>query len=74
MKAACLRREIRFLALMEGSACKSAAVVEVNNQILQSLILQNTAKKFGGACMERTGRVIANKRVLQFNLLQLMSL
>lgn len=28
-------------------------------------MLQNTAK-FGGACMERTGRVIANKRALQF--------
>lgn len=51
---------------MEESACKSVAVVKVNNQILQSLMLQNTAKKFRGACMERTGRVIANKRVLQF--------
>lgn len=51
---------------MEESACKSVAVVKVNNQILQSLMLQNAAKKFGGACMERMGRVIANKRVLQF--------
>lgn len=66
MKAACSRKDIRFLALMEESACKSVAVVKVNNQIFQSLMLQNATKKFGGACMERMGRVIANKRVLQF--------
>lgn len=66
VKAACSRKEIRFLALMEESACQSIAVVKVNNQILQSLMLQNAAKKFWGARMGRTGRVIANKRVLQF--------
>lgn len=66
VKAACSRKEIRFLTLMEESVCKSVAVLKVNNQILPSLMLQNTAKRFGGAYMERTGRVIANKRVLQF--------
>ena len=66
MKAAWSRKEIRFLAPMEVSAFKSVTAVKVNNQMLQNLMLQNTAKKFAGACMERTGRLIANKRALQF--------
>lgn len=66
MKAACSREEIGFLDLIELSAFISVTVVNVNNQMLQNLMLQNTAKKFGRACMERTGRLIANKRALQF--------
>lgn len=67
VKAACSRKEIRFLAFIGGKChVVAVAVIKVNNQILQSLMLQNTAKKFWGACMERTGRVKANMRVLQF--------
>lgn len=61
-----LLKERRFLALMEVSAFKSVTAVKVNDQMLQNLMLQNTAKKFGGACMERTGRLIANKRAIHF--------
>lgn len=49
-----------------GSAFKSVTVVKMNNQILQNLTLQNTVKKFGGECMERTARLIANKRAIHF--------
>lgn len=66
MKAACSRKKIRFLALMEVNAFKSVTAVKVNKQMLQNFVLQNTAKEFGGACTERTGRLTANKRALQF--------
>jgi len=66
VKAACSRKEVRFLALVETRAFKSVTAVNVNNAMLQNLMLQNSVKKFGGACMERTGRLIANKSALQF--------
>lgn len=70
MKAACSRKEIRFLALLEANAFKSVTLVKTNTQMLQNPMLQNTAEKFGGARMERTGRLIANKRAFQVQFLK----
>lgn len=70
VKAACSRKEIRFLALLEVNAFKSVTLVKANTQMLQNPMSQNTAKKFGGARMERTGRLIANKRAFQVQFLK----
>lgn len=44
-----LKEKIRFLALMEESACKSVAVVKVNNQILQCLMAAEYCKQVWGS-------------------------
>lgn len=49
VKAACSRKEIRFLALLEESACKSVAVLKVNNQILQCLMAPEYCKQVWGS-------------------------